>query len=387
MTTPVADTRRLRVLHVYRTYFPDTQGGAEELIQQVCLNTREHGIENRVFSLSRQPDPAVLVRPEAELHRAKLHIEVASCGISFSAWRAFREQVRWADVVHYYFPWPFGDVLHLMSGAWRKPTLVTFLSDVVRQRWLNIAYTPLRKGFFHHVDRVVATSPNHVQSSPLLRTYLDRVEVIPIGIDLDAYPQPDTQRVAALRRELGDSFLLFVGVLRYYKGLHVLLEAARHNDVDIVIAGSGPEEQSLKQQARRLGLSRVRFVGRVDDKEKVALLSACRGMVFPSHLPSESFGVSLLEAAMMGKPMISCEVGTGTSYVNLHDETGLVVPPSDAEALHRAMLEVAHRPEQAERWGLAAHQRFEALFTGATMGRQYAALYRELCPGLVPRPA
>lgn len=387
MTKPVASARRLRVLHVYRTYFPDTQGGAEELIQQVCLNTREHGVENRVFTLSRNPKPDVSQRPEGELHRAKMHLELASCGISFSALEQFRQLARWADMVHYYFPWPFGDVLHLLSEARHKPTVVTFLSDVVRQQALNVLYTPLRQRFFRHVDRLVATSPNHAQSSPLLHEYRNKVSVIPIGIDEHAYPRANPERVAALRRKHGNKFLVFVGVLRYYKGLHILLEAARHNDVDIVIAGGGPEQQSLKKHAEKLGLRRVRFLGRVDDDEKMALLAASAGMVFPSHLASESFGVSLLEAAMLGKPMISCEIGTGTSYVNQHGETGLVVSPSDAEALHQAMRELLRSPEQAEQWGQAARQRFEILFTGATMGRQYAALYRELCPELVPRPA
>lgn len=380
MTQPVSGARRLRVLHVYRTYFPDTQGGAEELIQQVCMNTREHDIENRIFTLSRNPGPSPLRRPEGELHRARMHLEVASCGISFSALGQFRELARWADIVHYYFPWPYGDVLHLLSAARDKPAVVTFLSDVVRQQGLNLFYKPLRRRFFQHVNRVVATSPNHAQSSPLLWKYRDRVTVIPIGIDETAYPRANPQRVEALRREYGERFLVFVGVLRYYKGLHVLLEAARHNDVDIVIAGRGPEEQALRKQARQLGLGRVRFVGRVDDDEKMALLAASAGMVFPSHLASESFGVSLLEAAMLGKPMISCEVGTGTSYVNRHGETGWVVPPSDPEALHQAMLDLTHHPEQAERWGQAARQRFEALFTGATMGQQYAELYRDLAP-------
>lgn len=378
MTQPVAGARRLRVLHVYRTYFPDTQGGAEELIQQVCLNTRAHGVENRIFTLSRHPEPAVLTRPEGDLYRARMHFEIASCGVSFSALAAFREQAEWADIVHYYFPWPFGDVLHLLSAAADKPTVVTFLSDVVRQKGLNLLYSPLRRRFFQRVTRIVATSPNHAQSSPLLQQYRERVEVIPIGIDETGYPKPDPARVAALRQTYGERFLLFVGVLRYYKGLHVLLNAARHNDVDIVIAGGGPEEEALKAQATKLRLTRVHFAGRVDNEEKMALLAAAQGMVFPSHLPSESFGVSLLEAAMMSKPMVSCEIGTGTSYVNVHGTTGQVVPPSDANALHQAMLELVERPSQAEEWGRAARKRFETLFTGATMGEQYAELYRKL---------
>ena len=60
---------KLRVLHVYRSYFPDTQGGLEEVIRQVCRNAREQGVESRVFMLSENPVPAVLELEEAQVHR------------------------------------------------------------------------------------------------------------------------------------------------------------------------------------------------------------------------------------------------------------------------------------------------------------------------------
>ena len=70
----------------------------------------------------------------------------------------------------------------------------------------------------------------------------------------------------------------------------------------------------------------VAVLGALDDADKVALLTLCYAVAFPSHLRSEAFGISLLEGAMYGKPMISSEIGTGTSYINIDGETGLVVP-------------------------------------------------------------
>jgi Glycosyltransferase len=167
-------------------------------------------------------------------------------------------------------------------------------------------------------------------------------------------------------------------VFRYYKGLQYLLEAARHTSASIVIAGSGPEELALKNFARTHNLSNIHFTGRVNDEEKLALMAACKGFIFPSHLPSESFGIALLEASMMAKPMISCEIGTGTSWVNLHNETGLVVPPANPQALRDAMETLLTQPELASRFGLGARKRYEELFTGESLGRSYAALYREV---------
>lgn len=379
MTTRKDPERRLRVLHVYRTYFPDTQGGVEEVIQQVCLNTREHGIESRVFTLSEDPTPEVVERPEAKVIRARCHLEVASCNISLTALDAFRREAEWADVLHYHYPWPFGDVLHLAGApVTNKPAVLTYHSDIVRQKLLGRLYSPLRERFLQRIECIVATSPNQVRSSPVLQHHRERVEVIPIGINEASYPTPDLQVAADFRKRFGERFLLFIGVLRYYKGLHLLLEAARHHDVDLVIVGKGPEAARLQRQARRLKLQRVHFLGYVDDDTKMALLSACSGLVLPSHLPSEAFGVSLLEAAMMSRPLVSCELGTGTSYVNQHNKTGRVIPPGNVWELHQAMLELIQRPGQAEEWGQAARQRFEALFTGAKMGQQYAELYHRI---------
>ncbi len=115
------------------------------------------------------------------------------------------------------------------------------------------------------------------------------------------------------RERAGEKFFLFVGNLRYYKGLHVLLDALEGTPFRAVLSGPA-HEQELRRQAARLNLTQVDFVGPVGDEDKVALLTLCRALTFPSHLRSEAFGISLLEGAMFGKPMISTEIGTGTSY-------------------------------------------------------------------------
>jgi len=371
--------RPLKVLHVYRTYFPDTQGGGEEVIHQVCLNTRRLGVESRVFALSPTPSEAPIHREEADVFQVKRHVEIASCGMSLSALAPFRRQAAWADVLHYHFPWPFGDLLHLAGGdLTKKPTVITYHSDIVRQKALYALYRPLMRQFLRRVDRIIATSPNYLENSPLLQAYRDRVQVIPIGLNDNQYARPSDESVAAYRRQYGNDFLFFVGVLRYYKGLNYLLEAASATRANIVIAGAGPEEHSLKAYARDRGLRNVHLVGRISDADKMALLAACRALVFPSHLPSEAFGISLVEAAMMAKPMISCEIGTGTSYVNIDRHTGLVIEPANPAQLAQAMNTLVDNEALAREWGQNARWRYETLFTGEAMGRQYAALYQSL---------
>ena len=81
---------------------------------------------------------------------------------------------------------------------------------------------------------------------------------------------------------------------------------------------------------------------------------------------------------MFGKPMISCEIGTGTTFINIAGETGLVVPPCDSGALGQAMLSLWQNPEMASTMGKNALRRYEAIFSADIMAESYAKLYNEL---------
>ena len=367
----------MHVLHIYRTYFPETQGGLEEVIRQICLNTRSHGVQSRVLCVSPSIRPRVVRRREAAVFRVRRDLEIASCGFSLEAPALFRRLLQWADVVHYHFPWPFADLLHLAMRV-RQPAVLTYHSDIVRQRALALLYAPLRDRFLHSMRRIVCTSPNYFATSSVLSRFEDKVEVVPIGLDPSSYPTASAQDAQAVRNRHGQGYFLFVGVLRYYKGLHILLDAIAGAPYRVVIVGAGPTEAALKKQAAALRLGNVAFTGHVSDRAKVALIERCRAVVFPSHMRSEAFGVTLLEGAMHGKPLISTEVGSGTSHVNINGETGLVVTPGSRKALRDAMDWMHHRPSEARRMGERARERFERLFNGPLMGERYADIYAGL---------
>ncbi len=367
----------IRVLHVYKTYYPDTTGGVEKVLQQLVRSLASLGVESRLLVLSPDPHPAQISFPEVTVVRCQTTFAVASNPMSMSALGEFRRQLAWADVVHYQFPWPFGDLLQVLCGG-SKPSVVSYQSDIVRQKNLMRLYRPLMQRFLSHADRVCATSPSYRNTSPVLSQLKKPVDIIPNGLDADMCPPAPVDVLQRWRAQLGEGFLLFVGVLRYYKGLHTLIEAAAGLNAPVVIAGAGPEAGSLQALAHQQGAKRVHFVGHITDEDKSALLQLCAGFVFPSHLRSEAFGMSLVEAAMYSRPMISCEIGTGTSYVNLHGVTGWTVPPEDPIALRLSMQQLLDNPEQAQAMGRAAHQRYEENFTGQRMAQSYLQVYREL---------
>ncbi|MFZ6745771.1 glycosyltransferase family 4 protein [Undibacterium sp. JH2W] len=367
----------MKVLHFYRTYYPDTFGGVEQVIRQMAVGTTRLGVENEVLTLTRDTDRPLIEFEGHKVHRAHLNFEIASTGFSWSALSRFVDLAKQADVVHYHFPWPFMDIAHFL-GRVKTPSVVTYHSDIVRQKYLLKLYAPLKHQFLRDVDRIVATSPNYLATSPTLGLYKNKTEVITYGLDHSIYPVPGEDLLAHWRQRVGENFFLFVGMLRYYKGLHILLEAAAGTDIPIVIVGDGPEEIELKRQAQQLQLTNVHFLGALPEPDKVALLTLCYALAFPSHLRSEAFGISLLEGAMYGKPMISSEIGTGTTYINVAGQTGLVVPPSDPAAFRQAMEYLLAHPQQAAEMGKNARQRYLDLFTAEKMAGNYARLYQEI---------
>ena len=371
--------RKLRVLHIYRTYFPETQGGLQESIRQLCLATLPLEVDNTVFALARQPYPACMDLPEGKLVRARAWFEVASC--DFGGWDALRrcrEAADECDIIQIHYPWPFADMLLPFIRRRKQPVVVTYVSDIVRQNGVGLGqiYAPLRRYLLGTATRIVASSPNYVASSRILPDYTNKLVCIPHC--LGDFLTPEVDLCARWAARFGADFFLFVGVLRYYKGLDVLLAAASLVKMPIVILGEGPEGDRLRAEVQRKGLDNVHFVGALPDTEKHALFAMCRGVVFPSHRRSEAFGITLLEGARAGKPLICCEIGTGTTWINRHDETGLVVQPEDPVTLAQAMTLLAGDDVLCARLGAGARARWQQHFTPEVVGAAYRQLYDEV---------
>jgi len=187
----------MKVLHIYRTYFPDPPGGLQEAIRQISLSTRACGVDPRIFALSPNPVPRDIQFPEGVVTRSRSWAAPASCDLGgFEALRQYRAQAEQADVLHFHFPWPFADVLHLL-GRVKKPAVMTYHSDVVRQRALGYVYGPLMRSTLRSMSAVVATSPVYAQGSAVLTSIVDRqrLRAIPLGI-IDYRDDPQLGRFA-----------------------------------------------------------------------------------------------------------------------------------------------------------------------------------------------
>jgi len=369
----------MRILHVYKDYYP-VFGGIENHVRLLAEAQAALGHDVTVLVT----DLGLRTRRDAmngvRVIRAGRMATVASTPLSPALARELARQT--PDVTHLHYPYPPGEVAHWLLGRGRR-TVLTYHSDVVRQRRLMRLYAPLMVRVLRSVDRILVATPNYLESSSVLRAFRDKCYVIPFGIDRRPFLEVDQAAARALRERLGGGpLLLFVGVLRYYKGLNYLLDAMRKLDARLVIVGDGPEGAALRRQAVELGVAgRVHFAGRVSDDELPLYYHAADLFVLPASERSEAFGLVQLEAMSSGLPVVCTELGTGTSYVNQHGVSGWVVPPRDAAALAGAIDMLLRDDALRQRLGADARARSEQ-FSAEGMVREILGVYEELVSGM-----
>jgi glycosyltransferase involved in cell wall biosynthesis len=327
----------VRVLHIYKDYYP-VVGGMENHIRILARGAAARGLEVTVLATSPTRKTQIAEMEGVRVVKAARLATVASTPISPALLSAVRDLH--TDITHLHFPYPWGEMAHLALGRSER-TVITYHSDIVRQKNLLKPYLPFLRRLLARADRIIATSPNYVNSSPFLRDVAEKCTVIPLGIDLATFQAPRAQEVGALRERYRSPLILFVGLLRYYKGLGYLLEAMKEVEATLLVVGSGPMLETWEADAEKLGVKdRVIFIGGVKDECLPDFYQACDLFVLPASHRSEAFGVVQIEAMACGKPVVSTELGTGTSFVNLHGQTGLVVPPRDPHALAQAVQQL-----------------------------------------------
>jgi len=187
------------------------------------------------------------------------------------------------------------------------------------------------------------------------------------GCPGSALPQrpPTIVSVGRLTREKGHAVLL-----RAMAKVRCSMPQAR-----LLICGTGPEEAALARQAAPL-TDQVEFLAFVSDVRPV--LAAADLFAMPSL--SEGLGVATLEAMAMAKPVVASATG-GLRELVLDGETGLLVPPADADALAEGLLVLLRDPARAQRMGQAGRQRALAHYDRGLIVDRVLALYREVVSG------
>jgi rhamnosyl/mannosyltransferase len=283
-------------------------------------------------------------------------------------------------VLHLHTPNP-AMVLALVAAGVRVPLVVTHHSDVIRQRALRHVLMPFERLVYRRAARVLATSPAYPAGSRLLAALGDKVETVPLGIDLAPYRDPSPESVdfaQKLRAAHGKPLWLMVGRLIYYKGLDVALRALARVPGKLFVIGTGPLAADGRRVAREQGVEqRVVWHGYAEPAEVVGAYHAATALWFPSTARSEAFGLTQVEAMASGCPVINTAIhGSGVPWVCRHEREGLTVPVGDDAALAAAANRLLSEPGLRDRLGAGGRARATAEFDHNVMARRTLAVYR-----------
>ncbi len=282
------------------------------------------------------------------------------------------------DILHIHEPFPLSDLSVLFNKKIKKnfsKIVVSWHSDIIRQKWSLVFYGRYIFRFLEIVDKIIVSNPALIKNSDFLKTFSKKCEVIPIGINLDWANSSDKN---IIKKDV--PIILSVGRLVYYKGFEYLIEAMKNiNGAKLIIVGSGPLKNKLRKQIISNNLTnKVEIIPEVDRETLNSLFKACDLFVLPSIRKSETFGIVQIEAMACGKPVVCTEIGTGTTFINQHGVTGLVVPPEDSKALSNAINTILN--DESLRKFLSENAKHRALteFNDQKMVARVYDLYKSL---------
>lgn len=377
----------MRVLHIPNYYYPHV-GGIEQTAQDIVESLKPLGVEQEVLCFTgEEKKNKVDVIDGIKVIRAGCYAKVASQSLSRSFGKLLKQEIEEfkPDVIHFHFPNPF-EAHYLLPVLKKNPQIKLILHyhlDITKQKILGKLFSGQTEKLLKRASQIVATSPNYIQGSPFLSRYADKCVVIPSMIDENRLrpTEEEKAKASAIRKNYSDAFLcFFIGRHVSQKGLTYLIDADHYLDqekIQIVIAGSGPLTDSLKEQAKPY--NNIHFVGKLNDSDYRSYLQASDLCVFPSINKSEAFGLSLGEALMMGKPAVTFTIpGSGVNYVNLNGTTGLEARNSDGKDLASKIEELFSEKEEYQRFAKQAQERSHSLFSRDVFAKHIQELYQNL---------
>lgn len=370
--------RKIRVLQVNKLYSPHI-GGIERMVQLIAEGLC-HSVDMQVLVCRHKGLGRNETVNDISVHRASSLGMMLSMPIAPSFPFLFKKLSQNADIVHFHTPFPLGDLSCLMAG-YKGKVIVNWHSDVLRQKGFLWAYKLLATAFLRRADRVIVADSNIAKNSPLLQPFNEKCVVVPFGIDTRRFQLNDDMRKQAegIRSKFGSPIVLCVGRLVYYKGVEQVIKSMCEVDAVLLLIGDGPLRLNLEKLVVQLGLTnKVVFLGMLSYDEMPAYFHACDVFVLPSVASTEAFGLVQLEAMACGKPVVNTRLPTGVPEVSRHQETGLTMPPGDAQALGVAIGTLLDDSALRQRYGENAKQRVREHFSLQKMLDSVQAIYGEL---------
>jgi len=368
----------MRILHCYKTFFPEVIGGIPQIIAALAK-----GMEPRSTT-------AVLTARSRGFHRCykseNIEVEavtsfgtILSMPIAPSFPIVLRARARHFDVVALHAPFPLND-LGIIYGRRKPAVVIHWHSEIIGQRDLVPIVAPFIRLALARAERIIVSDRSMLESSEFLRPHASKCVVIPFGVDLDYWQTlaPEQKRRVETLRTAHPRLIVANGRLVPYKGFDVLIDAMSRIDAQLVIIGDGPLGNALRETARRRGVDdRVVLTGPVPADELKVYLHAAGVFAFPSVSCAETFGISQIEAMAVGLPIVNTALATGVPSVARHGTEALTVPPRDPDELAASLSRLLDDPDLARRLGNAGRLRARNEYAEASFINRVEQLYAD----------
>jgi glycosyltransferase involved in cell wall biosynthesis len=299
---------------------------------RVPRHEMRHGIEVR--------HPRYLVVPKVGMSLAPFTLAAAG----LAAARRLLAAGHQFDLIDAHYLYPDGVAAALIGRALGKPVVMTARGSDVNVLPRHAVPRRLIGWAARNTAAIVTVAAALKDALVALGVDARRVVVLRNGVDLELFrPRDRAQARAAFG---ADGYCVAcVANLVPLKGVDLVLRAiAATPDATLLIAGSGPEEGTLRALAHALGIApRVRFLGRLEQRHLPDLYSAADALVLASR--SEGSANVLLEAMACGTPVVASAVGGGPEIVSA-PAAGLLLDERTPEALARALAALRARPPE-----------------------------------------
>jgi glycosyltransferase involved in cell wall biosynthesis len=365
-TDATNDHELMRILHAYKTFYPDDHGGILEVIEQLAELRRLANDDVRILVARTKGCSREFTRKSIPVSAVASLGQVLSMPLAptfpFALWRSAKR----LDVLAVHSPFPLSD-LGLALGMPKHLAIVQhWHAAAPHYPLISAAVLPYLRNTARRADRIIVSDASIIDGSDLLQEYAQKCVSIPYGIDVGFWStlDDDERKQADSIRQQHPRFVVAVGRLVSYKGYPVLLEAMRQIDGELMVIGDGVEKDRLLRLANDLNIAtRVKFLGFLPRNKIKLYYHSARAFVLASKTTAEAFGLVQVEAMAAGLPVVNTQLSTAVPKVARNGIEGLTVPPGDSHQLARAVNKLLDDRALADQMSIAARHRAEAQYS------------------------
>ena len=357
-------SQEYKVLQVGKFFYPD-KGGIESTTKFIFDHFVHDENVNDVICFKRGKGSQKIYFGKSFVLKCGTAFQVASTPISFKFFYWFRKLRNNYDIIHIHSPNPLAAVALFLFPPKGK-VLLHWHSDILTHKFLYLFFRFFESYLLKRADLILGTSPVYVQHSPSISKYDFKANYISSSTSESNFEVND-ERVKEIKNEYDGRKIIFaLGRFIYYKGFEYLIEAAKYlpDDFVILIGGAGPMKEKYVALIKEFNLyNKIYLVSDISQKDLGNYYKACDVFCLPSTEKTEAFGLVLVEAMVFGKPVLATNIaGSGTSWVNVNNVTGINVEPKNGKALAEGVLTIMEEGNY-KRFCINSRKRYEEKFT------------------------